>query len=369
LTQTRFTRFRFNRFRLAPLHPETDGGKPSAIPVVEALLRCLRQMSDDQLFSPRRSAPSAKDAAPLIVVGLPRSGSSFLSHLISQIDDWYVFDDLYLQDKALEIGATGSLDEAQLDRLLDFLGWQIRARLRWGRYAVPQMNEDEVAPMNAALRAAFAGHGATWADLQAEWMLRLARRGGCTRWGYKQPKAFRSARLLKSLYPGARFLFLMRAPHDVLASYKHMQKGSQDGDPDQYHPLAHAYYWRMAARSCFELQARMGADVMLLRFDDLVADPTAQAGKIAMFLGAARPVAILAPDRPNTSFDTAGVRPGGRARVNGIKSLIINILCGRLADRMGFARRHEAFAPADLVDLARRSYRFLRFRMHRGPRQ
>ena len=34
--------------------------------------------------------------SPVVVVGLPRSGSSFLSYVISQIDDWYVFDDLYL---------------------------------------------------------------------------------------------------------------------------------------------------------------------------------------------------------------------------------------------------------------------------------
>ena len=38
---------------------------------------------------------------PLIIVGLPRSGTSFLAHVLSAIDDWYVFDDLYCVQKAM----------------------------------------------------------------------------------------------------------------------------------------------------------------------------------------------------------------------------------------------------------------------------
>lgn len=134
----------------------------------------------DTLFS---TVPVADGAPPLIVVGLPRSGSSFLSHVISQIDDWYVFDDLYLQDAARRFGPDAPLDDAALDRLLHFLGWQIRARLRFGTYAIPQVAEEEIEPMNAALRATFSGRRATWPVLQAEWMTRLAHRSGCSRWG------------------------------------------------------------------------------------------------------------------------------------------------------------------------------------------
>ncbi|WP_107666876.1 hypothetical protein [Cyanothece sp. BG0011] len=36
---------------------------------------------------------------PVIVVGLPRSGSSFLAHTLSTLKDWYVFDDLMIYQK------------------------------------------------------------------------------------------------------------------------------------------------------------------------------------------------------------------------------------------------------------------------------
>ena len=61
----------------------------------------------DPLFSSQPVTAKDTHSAPVIVVGMPRSGSSFLSHVLSQLPGWYVFDDLYLQDKVKEIGAEG----------------------------------------------------------------------------------------------------------------------------------------------------------------------------------------------------------------------------------------------------------------------
>ncbi|WP_371158401.1 sulfotransferase [Jannaschia sp. 2305UL9-9] len=310
----------------------------------------------DHLFATEITASSAP---PLIVVGLPRSGSSFLSHILSQIEDWYVFDDLYLGDKARDIRALGPLSDTQLDQLLEFLGWQIHARLKFGLYAVPKIEKSEIPDMAAALKATFSGTGATWTDLQKEWLLRLAGRNGCSHWGYKQPKAFRSIDTLRDSYPGARFLWLMRHPHDVLASYKHMEPSSQDGDPDQYHPVAHAIYWRMAAKAYFRARERLGSDVFFVGFDSLTTSPQTVAENLADFLGARRPARIEVPPRPNSSFS----RQAPRKTVSGLEAKIINRICWPIASDMGFAPRSGTFSATDPLDLASRSLRFTRYQV------
>ncbi len=318
-------------------------------------------MSEDRLFS---ETPVARKRAnvPLLVVGLPRSGSSFLSDVISQIDGWYVFDDLYLHHKAREIGATGVLSESQMDRLLFFLGWQIRARLRHGSYAIPNVGEDEIEAMNAALKTSLLGTGATWADLQEEWMYRLALRAGCENWGYKMPGAFRHLDALFEHYPEMRVIFLLRAPQDVLASYKYMRPDSEDGDAAQYHPVAHAIYWRMAARAYFDAKERFADRVMLVRFEDLVADPTAAAARIGAFIGTPPPETIRAPERPNSSYR----KSGARRRLSGLEMFFVDRIAGGMRDRLGFARGRERLRPGDVLDLAKTTLVFAGFRARKA---
>lgn len=314
--------------------------------------------SEDSLFSKTLTAKNL-DNTPLLVVGLPRSGSSFLSEIISQINGWYVFDDLYLHRKALEIGATGPLSEAQLDSLLFFLGWQIRARKRFGTYAIPNVSEDEIDAMNAAIKTSLLGTGATWADLQEEWMSRLAQRSGCIHWGYKMPQAFRYLETLFEYYPDMKVIFLMRAPQNVLASYKYMRPDSQDGDPAQYHPVAHAIYWRQAAQAYCAAKIRFKDRVILLRFEDLVAAPAETAGEIATFLGAEAPKNITAPPRPNSSFKKGGTRRG----LNGLELSLLDSIAGKMRDNLGFEAQRQKPSVKDIGDFIKTSLVFSTFRV------
>ena len=171
--------------------------------------------------------------------------------MLSQATDWYVFDDLYTARHAKGLGADfdSPLTPSQFEEMLHFLGWQIRARLLHTEYAKPACTIDEVEPMNDAIRARFKDSLPSWPRLQEEWMARLALRAGATRWGWKTPGAFRYLDELKRVYPDLKVIYLMRRPEKVLASYKHMDPSNKDGNPAQYHPVAHAIYWRMATRS------------------------------------------------------------------------------------------------------------------------
>lgn len=294
----------------------------------------------DPLFS--ETVTDDADRRSVIVVGLPRSGSSFLSHVMSAMPDWYVFDDLYVARQAKRVGATGPLSDGKLDKLLYFLGWQIRARHKHGFYAIPNVAEEEVEPMNAALKQAFSGKNANWADLQKEWLIRLAERAGATHWGYKMPGAFRSLDAVFAAYPEMKAVFLMRAPEKVLASYKHMPASSKDGHAEQYHPLAYAIYWRMAARAWRKAQARWPERVMLLRFEDLVADPTGAAKDLSGFLGTTAPDHIDPPPRQNTSFSESK-----RTGLTRLEHRLVTLITRTERRALGFADA----APVDEADL------------------
>lgn len=318
----------------------------------------------DTLFHTNSVAGAEGSRRSVVVVGLPRSGSSFLSHVLSQIPDWYVFDDLYTYRTARRMRALGPLDDTKLQGLLVFLGWQIRARLRFGLYAIPEMVEDEIEEMNEALFQCFSGQGATWLDLQKEWLIRLAERRGCTNWGYKMPGAFRHLDQLLESYPDMKAIFLMRVPHQVLSSYKHIPKSSRDGDPAHYHPVAYAWYWRAAARAWQRAKDRYPDRVTLIRFHDLVSDPTAAGREMATFLGADVPETISAPEKPNSSFnEDQRKRPG----LTYLETQITKGFTGRMARELGFPPIAEppGHSLSDYADFANSTWQFSKKRMEK----
>lgn len=314
----------------------------------------------DSLFRTNRDVDTARRS--VVVVGLPRSGSSFLSHVLSQIPDWYVFDDLYTYRMARQMGALGPLNDRQLQGLLVFLGWQIRARLRFGLYAIPDMTEDEIDEMNEALFACFSGQGAHWHDVQKEWLIRLAERRGCRNWGYKMPGAFRNLDTLFEVYPDMKAIFLMRVPHQVLSSYKHIPEDSQDGDPAQYHPVAYAWYWRAAARAWLRAKEKYPDRVTLIRFHDLVGDPTATGREMANFLGAEVPDVITAPEKPNSSF---GGKSGKRPGLTYLETQITKRFTDGLARELGFPPIAEppGHSLSDYADFASSTWKFSKKRV------
>lgn len=318
---------------------------------------------DDPLFAPTRLPAEVCKRDPLIVVGLPRSGSSFLSHILSQVPDWYVFDDLYTQRQAGRLRVKTPMVAKDLGGMMFYLGWQIRARLRFGLYAIPNVTEDEVPAMDAALIQAFTDRPGTWAELQEEWMRRLATRAGCARWGYKMPGAFRQIPQLRDHYPQARFMFIMRNPYKVLASYKHMPATSQDGNPRRYHPIAYAIYWRMAVRAYLAYRDTLGDRLTLVQFEDLVGQPQQTATRIADFLGATPPQNVHVPEKPNTSFDAGGKKVS--RDLTGLERWILNRVAHKEMAALGYDMQPARVRPGDFWDILRVTVRFAGFYLQR----
>lgn len=313
----------------------------------------------DPLFAETRLARDGQARKSVVVVGLPRSGSSFLSHVLSQIPGWYVFDDLLFRRQVADVRATVTMSDRKLERLIDFLGWQVWARLKHGQYSVPNADRSEIPGMKAALYATFAGKNLTWLDLQEEWLVRLSARSGCLNWGFKSPHESRHIDELFTAYPDMKAIFIMRAPEKVLASYKHMPVDSGDGHPDNYHPVTHAYIWKRAADSFAKASARYPGRLMLVRFEELVADPAEVAKAISRFLGTPAPETVSVPPRPNTSFS------GGRVMgLTGFEHRLAHAIIGGRRAELGFPEPsgRVPVSAGDLGDLTATTARFTRRR-------
>ena len=314
--------------------------------------------SVDSLFSVSRVARDGQARNSVVVVGLPRSGSSFLSHVLSQIPGWYVFDDLLLRREAANLMATRTMSAEARDRLIEFLGWQIWARRKHGLYAIPNVEKSEVAPMNAALRACFSGKDCSWLDLQEEWLVRLAARSGCLNWGFKSPHESQHLDQLLNAYPQMKCIFIMRQPERVLASYKHMPVDSQDGHPHNFHPVVHAYIWRRAADAYVSASRRFPGRVLLVRFEELVGDTTLVANSVSRFLDAPHVDGVSAPAVPNTSF-----AKGQSKELTGLETVLAGLLIGNRCEELGFARLdRKKVRGADYSDFVKTTARFAKRR-------
>lgn len=310
----------------------------------------MEHANQSEVYGPLRIAPPAEDQVPVVVIGLPRSGTSFLSHALSQLPDYYVFDDLYLisQREAKEAG-TSTLDDASLSALLGFLGWQIRARHKWGIYSIPAVPFERVEEMNTAMTEAFTQRRGTVLELQAEWLYRLARAAGKGQWGFKMPKALLYADALFKGYPNVQVICLMRQPEEVLASYKHMpRERGGDGDPRRYHPLVYAPYWRFAARRFRQLSETYPDRVHLVRFHEFVADPLKTTNEIASILGTAPAAQITRPERQNSSFKGDPKKSSKKTGLTGLEARLVRWMCAQDIQELGFERR--SCPPVRLAD-------------------
>jgi hypothetical protein len=288
---------------------------------------------------------------PVIVVGLPRSGSSFLSHVLSSLGDWYVFDDLYLYQQVRALGAEGPLTPEQLCRLVGFLGWTVRARIRFeDSFFKPDCTWEDVDRMVEAVLDTYRDRPVTWPELVEEWLMRLARHHGRTRWGYKTPQDFLHMRALAEVFPGVRYLFIMRDPRKMMASMKYVR--AEDGDPRQYHPIPYALYWKMAYRAVNGFTKDGNAPVLPVRFEELVAAPDAEAERIAAFLESPKtgPVPVRGK---NTSFGK-----GVRKDITETERYICERLAGPLLVEAGYEPSGARFRVRDVPHLAWLTLRF-----------
>jgi len=299
-----------------------------------------------------------KSQPPVIVVGLPRSGSSFLSHVLSALDGWYVWDDLYFLQKVKAFANDEFLTAERVKGLLKYLGWTIRAKLNHDDdFTRPNLTMDEIEQFVDAMGKTFENGGIKWPQLLEEWMTRLAQHHGCTHWGYKTPQDFHHMDEITQAYPGTKFVYIVRDPRRMMASFKFVNL--KDGDPGQYHPLVYAKYWKMAYSKVNKFASSNPHNVLTVRFEDLTKDPDCAAVLMADFLHSELTGKVPEQGK-NTSF-----KKGERKSISELEKWYCQSVNKPILDELGYEIEPVSLKIGDFWDLTKTTTRFISYQFTR----
>lgn len=207
-------------------------------------------------------------SAPIFIVGTQRSGSTLLRLILNAHSEIAIPEEArfltpLLNKKNIEKPIKGHA----LSRLVKYLRANEQFRL-WNYDAAPFLNE--LAVRDSAMLA----------EVIDNMFSSFAQSEGKPLWGDKS-LFFGSVQLLHKLFPGARFIHIVRDGRDVFDSWRKM-------DASKSHPTVMALDWRYKLRSIERSLAKLPPDrTLTLRYEDLVASPDTVVRSICSFLGIA----------------------------------------------------------------------------------
>jgi hypothetical protein len=214
--------------------------------------------------------------APVLVLGVRRSGTTLLRVMLDRSPELAVPDESYFVPQLARrhrgpVDADAFLDD--LRRLPTLVEWQVSA--------------DAVAPRLLPGMTTGEAIGAVFATYAAE--------RGKARWGDKTPLYMQYLPLLEQLFPDARFVHLVRDGRDAALSFLSVPTGIMtEGWGHPRDAAGFACQWATEVRAARELGRRVGtARYLEVGYEALVAEPEAGLRGICAFLGLAYDEAMV----------------------------------------------------------------------------
>lgn len=223
-------------------------------------------------------------AAPVLVLGVRRSGTTLLRVVLDRSPELAVPDESYFVPQLADRHGRTIDVEAFADdlrRLPTLREWdvpldQVRARLR------PGMR------LGQAVAAVYETYAAA---------------RGKARWGDKTPMYMAELPLLERLFPDALYVHLLRDGRDAATSFLAMPGGIvTEGWAHPRSAAAFACQWRTEVEAARALGRRVGERYLEVRYEDLVRGPAAAVERICRFAGLEFDPSMLAyPDDVDVS--------------------------------------------------------------------
>jgi hypothetical protein len=224
--------------------------------------------------------------SPVIVVGMPRSGSTLLTRILNESSELFMVNDFYflqyvdsinrLDTKNLETGKILAKDIVQ--RIQARIERKDSPELECGLY----FSAEDEQKLKKFIRNQLNLEKSTWYDLLEQIMSFSASLLGKTSWGYNTPQDYLHISRLKRHFPDAKFIYMMRDPRAVLCSYKYVKSNGYH-ETNRYHPILQGLAWRTAIRSF--LQQKSQGNCLLIRYEDLIANTNTELSRLSRFLG------------------------------------------------------------------------------------
>ncbi|MGI9539750.1 MAG: sulfotransferase family protein [Miltoncostaeaceae bacterium] len=330
-----------------------------------------------------------EEPPPIVVVGMARAGTTLVARMLDAHPDVRIASDPLmplvraLRDAAVAARAPGALPpgapfqdgyfqdgpRAALDALLDAsVDLAVEASelggLRRALSARAGIEEPDLAHHLGALE------GGTFAALVGEVSRMLRAEDPRARVvGVKEVWAIDAVPFLSRALPGCRFVVVQRDPRAVVASHLAAERGAEG------HPPSVARHWRKqeALLARYRADPRLLGSLMVVRYEDVVADPASASATLSAFagvevdrgLGGAERLRDRAGARwtANSSFGSvaAGVRPElattWRRRLDREHLAMVELLCGVEMAAVGYDpvlrmryRPHELARSALVAD-------------------
>lgn len=265
---------------------------------------------------------------PLIVVGQARSGSTLLCALINGSGKAAIVNDAYFVQAADNFAAKDWRDSAKRGMVIE--RWLATLAIRSSDN--PGATVDRSIVMSKPDFDAFAAEARalgerheTWPPLLQAFLATLARRLGAEAYGWNSPQDFAQAGRLLDTYPDSVAVFLMRDPFAVILSYKNLP-AYWGRERDRYNPVFQSLVWRQAVRAYRALEKSHPGRVLLVRYEDMVARPQREVGRIFALAGIAQAAEAKIGQSSNTSHGRAGAKVLSRAE---------RMICDRLTRERG----------------------------------
>lgn len=217
------------------------------------------------------------DQAPFFIVGVDRSGTTVLRLVLDRGGVAIPPESMFLADFA-SVRRAGVLDDP--DRAAAFVArvWEHPRVRAWGLRAKPPQ-----VPLGLTHEQAY--RFAVESPFRA-----YALEHGKDRWADKTPYYLGRLDELDAVWPGARFVVLVRDGRDVALSLLGVPFGPNN-------VWAAARVWARGIRRGLEAERRFPGRVVTVRYEDFVADPATETARLCEFLDLAFDEDMLAIER------------------------------------------------------------------------
>ena len=218
----------------------------------------------------------------VFVVGCPRSGTTLLQRMLDAHPDLAVANDTHFIPRALQRAAPANLAAAIAGEGVPLTPELVDAAVTYRRFSRIGVAEDE-----ARRLAGSAGDYSGWIAAIYD---RFARACGKSSGGEKTPDYVRHLPLLHGLFPGTGTIHIVRDGRDVALSA--LQWATAAKGPGRWELWeqdsvgAAAVWWRHQTGAGLDFERRgTGGSHMVVRYEDLVADPERELRSTSAFLG------------------------------------------------------------------------------------
>ncbi len=241
--------------------------------------------------------------SPVIVVGMPRSGSTLLTRILNESSELFIVNDFYYLQYVDSVNGFIHTDHDMSKVLAEEIFNKIKARIE--RKDSPELecglffSEEAEHKLENFIHKIMDKENYTWSELLEKIMSYSSSLLDKRIWGYNTPQDYLYIDRLEQHFPDSKFIYMIRDPRSVLRSYKNVQSDGYH-EANRYHPILQGLAWRTSIRSF--IKNSIHENYLLIRYEDLVSDCNTELSRISKFLSISFPKIDINQFGNNSSF-------------------------------------------------------------------